>query len=335
MIKKVSKTVDDVSSLGPVLGKYFDAKSTASKAVVAAKKSKSSMGTAIQIEMALDQAKRFEDELQLLFMQSGKIDVWNKIKSRAAAMDVESAHDARREREAAEKRNKEQSDRLYQKRKELEAHLTYAAKALRGISPASFDLLVMFLTGRVKWIVTKGWNPEISEWKHGMCDEWLRLVSLFGLDDGTLTFRLSRYRDGSDNKSGDEFIPFEKYDDARDKWIELNGSTVNDYTVKTAAAHNIELPPEAVAEWMSKKTDGCRKEIESLRARIVAQETEIAKIDGAATGIGAKPKAVRRTVAKRSGAKPGPKASPCFVLDNMDEKKPGNPGFKIFICKPV
>ncbi len=107
LIKKVSKTVDDVSSLGPVLGKYFDAKSTATKAVVQAKKSKSSMGTAIQIEMALDQAKRFEDELQLLFMQAGKVDVWNRIKSRAAAMDVESAHDARREKEAAEKHKKE------------------------------------------------------------------------------------------------------------------------------------------------------------------------------------------------------------------------------------
>jgi hypothetical protein len=110
LIKKVSKTVDDVSSLGPVLGKYFDAKSTASKAVVQAKKSKSSMGTAIQIEMALDQAKRFEDELQLLFMQSGKVDVWNKIKSRAAAMDVESAHDARREKEAAAQRKKEMDE---------------------------------------------------------------------------------------------------------------------------------------------------------------------------------------------------------------------------------
>jgi hypothetical protein len=110
LIKKVSKTVDDVSSLGPVLGKYFDAKSTATKAAVQAKKSKSSMGTAIQIEMALDQAKRFEDELQLLFMQSGKIDVWNKIKSRAAAMDVESAHDARREREAANKRKREMDE---------------------------------------------------------------------------------------------------------------------------------------------------------------------------------------------------------------------------------
>ena len=107
LIKKVSKTVDDVSSLGPVLGKYFDAKSTATKAVVEAKKSKSSMGTAIQIEMALDQAKRFEAELQLLFMQAGKIDVWNKIKERAAAMDVESAHDARREKEAAARQKKE------------------------------------------------------------------------------------------------------------------------------------------------------------------------------------------------------------------------------------
>jgi len=110
LIKKVSKTVDDVSSLGPVLGKYFDAKSTATKAAVQAKKSKSSMGTAIQIEMALDQAKRFEDELQLLFMQAGKVDVWNKIKARSAAMDVEAAHDARREKEAAERHKKELED---------------------------------------------------------------------------------------------------------------------------------------------------------------------------------------------------------------------------------
>jgi len=110
LIKKVSKTVDDVSSLGPVLGKYFDAKSTATKAVSQAKKSKSSMGVAIQIEMALDQAKRFEAELQLLFMQAGKVDVWNKIKERAAAMDVEAAHDARREREAAAKQKKEMDE---------------------------------------------------------------------------------------------------------------------------------------------------------------------------------------------------------------------------------
>ena len=67
LIKQASKTVDDVASLGPLLGKYFNAKSEATKAVVAAKKGGSSMGTALQIEMALDQAATFEKELQMLF----------------------------------------------------------------------------------------------------------------------------------------------------------------------------------------------------------------------------------------------------------------------------
>ena len=113
LIKQASKTVDDVASLAPVLGKYFDAKSTASKAAVEAKKKGgSSMGTALQIEMALDQAVAFEKELQLLFFQANKVDVWNKIKARAQAMDVEDAHNARREKEAAERKKKEDQEDL-------------------------------------------------------------------------------------------------------------------------------------------------------------------------------------------------------------------------------
>lgn len=106
LIKKVSSTVDDVASLGPVLGKYFDAKSTATKAMVSAKQSgqKSNMAAAIEIELTLHQAEQMEKQLQLLFMQTGKIDVWNKIKTRAAAMDVEAAHEARRQKEAAKRR---------------------------------------------------------------------------------------------------------------------------------------------------------------------------------------------------------------------------------------
>ena len=106
LIKQASKTVDDVASLGPLLGKYFNAKSEATKAVVSAKKGGSSMGTALQIEMALDQAATFEKELQMLFFQSNKMDVWQKIKARASAMDIEDAHNARREKEAAERKKK-------------------------------------------------------------------------------------------------------------------------------------------------------------------------------------------------------------------------------------
>jgi hypothetical protein len=111
LIKQASKTVDDVASLGPLLGKYFNAKSEATKAVVSAKKGGSSMGTALQIEMALDQAATFEKELQMLFFQSNKMDVWQKIKARASAMDVEDAHNARREKEElARKKKKEQEE---------------------------------------------------------------------------------------------------------------------------------------------------------------------------------------------------------------------------------
>ncbi len=113
-IKKVQNTVDDVASLGPALGKYFDAKSVATKAVVEARQSgnKSAMGAAIQIEMALDQAQQFEKELQLLFMQAGKVDVWAKIKQRAAAMELEAAHEARRQREAAARKRKKLQEQL-------------------------------------------------------------------------------------------------------------------------------------------------------------------------------------------------------------------------------
>ena len=109
LVKKVSKTVDDVASLGPVLGKYFDAKSTASKAAVEAKRSgnSSSMAVAMQIELALHQTEQFEKELQLLFMQTGKIDVWQKIKARAAAMDLETAREAKKQREASRRRRKQ------------------------------------------------------------------------------------------------------------------------------------------------------------------------------------------------------------------------------------
>jgi hypothetical protein len=53
------------------------------------------MGTALQIEMALEQARAFEEELKMLFMQTGKIDVWNKIKSRQAEMDADDANELR------------------------------------------------------------------------------------------------------------------------------------------------------------------------------------------------------------------------------------------------
>ena len=130
LVKKAAKVANDLGSLAPMIGKMFDAKSVATKAMLEAKRSKkgSNMGTALQIEMALDQAKVFEEELKMLFMQTGKIDVWNKIKARQAEMDADDANDlrlynaqerARKQKEAELK--KAEQDAIKQKEEELKA----------------------------------------------------------------------------------------------------------------------------------------------------------------------------------------------------------------------
>lgn len=138
LVKKISKTVDDVASLGPVLGKYFDAKSTATKAAVEAKRSgnSSSMAVAMQIELALHQTEQFEKELQLLFMQTGKIDVWQKIKARAASMDLEAAREAKREREAKMRRRKKFFEAL-----ELTIGITMLVIGVLGIGWGAIELI--------------------------------------------------------------------------------------------------------------------------------------------------------------------------------------------------
>jgi hypothetical protein len=113
MVKKASKVANDLGSLAPMIGKMFDAKSVATKAMLQAKQSGkgSNMGTALQIEMALEQARAFEEELKMLFMQTGKIDVWNKIKARQAEMDLADAKELSALK-AADKKAKEKEQEM-------------------------------------------------------------------------------------------------------------------------------------------------------------------------------------------------------------------------------
>jgi hypothetical protein len=132
VVKKASKVANDLAGLAPSIAKMFDAKSTATRAMVEAKRSgnKSNLGTALQIEMALDEAKRFEAELMLLFQATGRADVWQKIKERQQQMDIEDAHLARQAK-AEEKKRKE----------EEEEYMTWAV----GV------VVIVMLLGAVGW----------------------------------------------------------------------------------------------------------------------------------------------------------------------------------------
>lgn len=111
MIKKASATVDDVASLGPLIGKYFDAKHQATKAAREAKKQGgSNMGKAIEIELALKSQRDFEEQLKGLFFSSNNMDIWNNIQKRVAEMDQEDRLEADRERTRRRKAQRRQQE---------------------------------------------------------------------------------------------------------------------------------------------------------------------------------------------------------------------------------
>ena len=111
LIKKASATVDNVASLGPLIGKYFDAKQTATKAAREAKKAGgSNMGKAIEIELALKAQRDFEEELKGLFFASNNMDVWNNIMQRVAQMNAEDRAEAEREKIRAKNAKRRQQE---------------------------------------------------------------------------------------------------------------------------------------------------------------------------------------------------------------------------------
>jgi t-SNARE complex subunit (syntaxin) len=111
VIKQAQKTVNDVSSLGPMLGQYFGAKQETVKALEEAKKKGgSSLAQAIQIEMELLSQKKFEDELKMIFFQTGHADVWENIQKRVQEGEQAQREAQRRARDAAIKKAKKMAE---------------------------------------------------------------------------------------------------------------------------------------------------------------------------------------------------------------------------------
>lgn len=103
LVKKAVKTVEDVRSLGPVLGKYFDAKADAVAVLEEASKggfNSSNMGKAVELELAIESARQFEEQVKGLFFPNN-MDVWEKIVNRRKQMDADDKAQRRRAADAA------------------------------------------------------------------------------------------------------------------------------------------------------------------------------------------------------------------------------------------
>lgn len=114
LVKKAVKTVDDVRSLGPVLGKYFDAKADAVQVLEEVNKGGfkgSNMGKAVELELALADARNFEEQVKGLFFPNN-MDIWEKIVARRQQMDQDDKAQRRRAADAAKQARKKRKENL-------------------------------------------------------------------------------------------------------------------------------------------------------------------------------------------------------------------------------
>jgi len=138
LVRKAAKVANDLGGLGVMVARMFDARSLATKSMVEAKRSgnKSNFALAMQIENSLMQAAKLESQLQLLYMQAGQIDTWNKIKARAAEMDRDDAIAARQAKDEEKKRKQKAQEEL-----ELAAGITAGIFLLMMLAFGIYELM--------------------------------------------------------------------------------------------------------------------------------------------------------------------------------------------------
>ncbi|WP_043530415.1 hypothetical protein [Litchfieldella xinjiangensis] len=145
-----------------------------------------------------------------------------------------------KEEERIEKRIQEQKaeiERLEKQKRsahiEAKAHADigkFVRKVAAGMEPEDFSILVAFLAGDIKWLVCDGYGfeePVRFEDKLTDTDGWhgrveydgLKLLSLYGKTDGSLSYRLNRYGDGSGSNC--QVYGFATFEEAARKSIDL------------------------------------------------------------------------------------------------------------------
>ena len=114
LVKKAQAVAKDIGGLSVMVGRLLDAESNATKSMLAAKRNggKSNFEVAMRIENALMNSRNTLKEIQLLYMQTGNIDVYNNMMARKAEMDRDDAIEARKLKEEEKRRKQAEQEQM-------------------------------------------------------------------------------------------------------------------------------------------------------------------------------------------------------------------------------
>ena len=154
----------------------------------------------------------------------------------------------------------------------LRQKISYIKTVVKNIKPESFDLMCDYISGEITHILYR--SDYISDCKILTMKEFneeyegkLRLISIFGRDDGTLNYAIGQYYDYSGSNA--KFIPFKSYEEARLALEErLSIENICERVIELAKKHDIKLDSEKLKGYKDKCLENYNKEIENLNSSI-------------------------------------------------------------------
>lgn len=148
-----------------------------------------------------------------------------------------------------------------------------------------------FLSDTEKWVFTKGygeWNLEKfnEEGCNYLIDRYessfsrknfdsMRLLSLFGKSDGSLTFRINEYSDGSGT---DKDVMFFNSKETALLFVQNEFDKLNEYCgsdFKTAEKFNLKLDNEKVKIYNDKRKTSIEKQVKELEDRLTGLNNDL------------------------------------------------------------
>lgn len=183
-----------------------------------------------------------------------------------------------------------QRERFKQETKILSDKFKFIAAAVKNADEKSFETLLAFLEGKIKWLVINDtYAPRIIQFnqlveKYSDSDYWsgINLISLFGKDDGSLQYRVFDYYNGY--KSFNDVIPFETEEEAIAKLAEVINACKEFKTemVIEAKKYNIVLDPEKLKTMIDKQIAVANENIKKQQEII---DNQRAKLEQLTNGI--------------------------------------------------
>lgn len=144
----------------------------------------------------------------------------------------------------------------------------------------TFQTLSDFVLDRIKYFVVHDYSTKIVKFEEYMFDKDgdLRLLSLFGADNGSLTWSVNQYRDGSGTNY--RVVPCRTLADAKIAFAELLNTKEHYFAddVTVARKFRIKLDPKKLKEFNLRQRASIEAQIRDRESRIEVQQLELKQL---------------------------------------------------------